>query len=338
MWFPIWIAGMLLCAPLDGQTLAGGGNLTGGESLRIMWYNVENLFHPEDDSIAGDDEFTPWGPRHWTIERYRNKLTGLAKVIVAAGKGEPPEVVGMCEVENQKVLEDLVSHPVLAPYRYRVIHADSPDLRGTDVACIFRVERIGQTGWQVVNSTASGRGASTRQLLLVEFAWERDTLNLVLLHFISKFSGEGATAESRREQAVQLTQLVDSLARENPGRLNVVCGDFNDPGEGYSLEPLRNARFGSDSLVRFPLTGAGSYKYRGAWSCIDHFYLTGPLERYSISGTIFELPALLVPDETYGGIRPFRTYQGPVYKGGISDHLPILLEISRFLSSMDSGQ
>ena len=106
---------MMLCAPLDGQHPAGGEELPGGGSLRIMWYNVENLFHPGDDSIAGDDEFTPGGLRHWSFERYRKKLTGLAKVIVAAGRGEPPEVVGMCEVENRMVLEDLVSHPVLAP-------------------------------------------------------------------------------------------------------------------------------------------------------------------------------------------------------------------------------
>ena len=328
----------MLCIPMNGQHLSGEENVSAGRSLRIMWYNVENLFHPEDDSIPGDDEFTPAGIRHWTMERYRKKVTGVAKVIVAAGKGEPPELVGLCEVENRRVLEDLVSHPVLAPYGYRVIHADSPDTRGTDVAAIFRSDRITTTEWSVVNATASGRGRATRQLLLMEVAWGRDTLDLILVHLISKFSGEGATALSRREQAVQLTQLVDSLHRCHPDRLKVVGGDFNDPANGYALEPLYSARFGSDSLFHLPLSaGPGSYKYRGKWSSIDHFFLCGPLEAYRIDGTVFDLPALHAPDETYGGWKPFRTYQGPAYCGGISDHLPLLLLLSRSPFSGDSG-
>jgi endonuclease/exonuclease/phosphatase family metal-dependent hydrolase len=338
MWVPIWIAGIMLSAPMDGQHLAGGKDLSGGGSLRIMWYNAENLFHPGNDSIDGDDEFTPAGIRHWTMERYRKKVTSVAKVIVAAGKGDPPELVGLCEVENRQVLEDLVSHPVLAPYHYQVIHADSPDIRGTDVAAIFRSNRISQTGWSVIHSDASGRGVATRQMLLMEITWGRDTMELILVHLISKFSGEGATAASRREQAMQLTQLIDSLHLGHPDRLKVVGGDFNEPEDGYSIEPLHQARFGSDSLVHIPLSeGPGSYKYRGRWSCIDHFFLCGPLETYRITGMVFVLPALLVPDETYGGWKPFRTYQGPAYTGGISDHLPIILMLSRSLFSVDSG-
>jgi hypothetical protein len=336
---PFLILGMMICTPVQDHSVRPGIASARMGQVRIMWYNVENLFHPEDDSISGDDEFTPEGVRHWTMERYRKKVTSLAKIIVAAGRGEPPELVGMCEVENRRVLEDLVSHPILAPYHYEVIHADSPDIRGTDVAVIYRRRRIKQTDWGVVNSDASGRGVATRQVLLVEITWDRDTLDLILVHLISKFSGEGATAISRREQAVQLTRLIDSLHCLHPGRLKVVCGDFNDPVEAYALEPLRSARFGSDSLVHISLLGAaGSYKYRGSWSWIDHFFLCGPAERYRIYGTVLDLPVLMATDETYGGMKPFRTYQGPAYGGGISDHLPVVLLISRSLFLRDSGR
>jgi hypothetical protein len=310
----------------------------GGRELRIMWYNVENLFHPDDDSLAGDDEFTPAGSRNWSLYRYRQKLTALAKVIVAAGYWEPPGVVGMCEVENRRVLEDLISHPVLAPYHYRVVHSDSPDHRGMDVACLYREDRIGEAGWRAITCNVPGRGEATRQILLLDLVWRRDTLELILLHFISKFGGEGATADPRRDQAVQLAGIVDSLYRVHPGRLILVAGDFNEIYEGYSMEPVRTIRFAKDSLVRVALEGwAGSYKYQGKWSCIDQFLACVPHQMYRITGMILNLPVLLVPDETYGGSKPFRTYQGPMYAGGISDHLPVLVEITRSPFSAGSG-
>jgi predicted extracellular nuclease len=330
LWMAIGVAGGVPTDDGPSREMRSG-------SLQIMWYNVENLFHPGDDSIARDDEFTPHGARGWSIARYRRKLTSLAKVIVAAGTPEPPGVVGMCEVENRLVLEELVSHPVLAPYRYEVIHSDSRDVRGTDVACIYRKACVGCAGWSAIDPAATGSTGPTRQLLLVELTWGRDTLDLLLLHFISKFSGEGATAGPRRRQAQQLTRLVDSLNRCHPGRLKVVAGDFNDPYHSYALEPLRNACIEGDSLIPAPLAGKQeSYKYRGKWSSIDRFLLSGPLEGYRVSSVVFDLPVLLVPDETYGGIKPFRTYQGPLYVGGISDHLPVLLEISRPFSVMDA--
>ena len=105
-----------------------------GESC-VVWYNVENLFYPDNDTIPGDDEFTPQGLRHWTWSRYRNKLTALAKVIIASGRGEAPELVALCEVENALVLEELCAHPILVPYHYSYLHRESRDHRGMDVAC-----------------------------------------------------------------------------------------------------------------------------------------------------------------------------------------------------------
>lgn len=307
--------------------------------IRLMWYNVENLFNPENDTIAGDDEFTPEGVRRWSYTRYRKKLIAIAKVIVASGEWDPPELVGLCEVEDARVLEDLVQHPILAPYGYRFVHCDSPDHRGMDVACLYREERIRLFGWQV---HASGGGTAdrgpahrgpahrgTRDMLHVSGVWgQHDSLDLFLVHLISKYSGAGFTAEPRKRQVSCLVQLVDSVHRVRKNSLKVLAGDFNEVMEGYSMEPIRKGSVGGDSIHSIHLEGSfGSYKYRGRWSRIDQFLACGQVGNYRLNGSILELPVLLTRDETYGGLKPHRSYVGYMYNGGISDHLPILLDI-----------
>ncbi len=310
-----------------GEGENGEGETGEGESgrgdLRLMWYNVENLFYPSDDTLPGDDEFTPEGVRYWSYDRYYQKLTRLARVIVAAGRWQPPGVVGLCEVESPQVLEDLVSHPILASYHYSYLHREGPDHRGMDVACIFRPERFNPVGWQFIGPVAGEGFEQTREMLHLRGTWgSHDTLELFLIHFISRYRGAGATAVYRREQAARLAYLVDSVRSMAPGNLVVVAGDFNDTREAWSLEPLKG--FYSPFSLE-----ASSYKYRGAWSGIDLFLVSGVRERYRIGGTVFNLSHLLVPDLTYGGVKPFRTYEGYHYTGGYSDHLPVLLDISR---------
>lgn len=298
-------------------------------ALRLMWYNVENLFHPEDDTIPGDDEFTPEGVRHWTFNRYRKKLTGIAKVIIAAGAWDPPDLVGLCEVENAMVLEELVRHPILVSYGYRFVHSDSPDRRGMDVACLYREKRFRPVGWEVHPSVVKC-DEGTRDVLHICGVWgKRDTLDLFLVHFISKYSGAGATAEFRKRQASHLSQLTDSVQQQRMASLQVMVGDFNEEMDGYSMEPLSMTGAGRDSIVNIHLEGSvRSYKYRGRWSNIDQFLVCGQVKQYRLGASVMELPVLLTRDETYGGMIPYRTYKGYLYNGGISDHLPILLDIS----------
>ncbi len=305
--------------------------------MRIMWYNVENLFYPMDDTLAGDDDFTPEGVRHWTFQRYRNKLTSLARVIIATGGWEPPEVVGICEIEEAMVLEDLVSHPILEPYGYAYVHKESPDHRGMDVACIFRAKRLHLVEWDVHGSGSSTKvsssltSARTRDMVHLCFArGKRDTLDLFLVHLISKYSGAGATAHFRKMQVRELVRLVDSIHGKRQGSLKVMAGDFNEAYEGYSMEPLRQSTIGKDSIFRVPLKGReGSYKYRGRWSFIDQFLVCNPTDAYVVDGGVLGIAPLLKADVTYGGDKPARTYEGYSYKGGVSDHLPIWLDISR---------
>jgi len=302
--------------------------------VRIMWYNVENLFHPENDSIPGDDEFTPEGVRHWTFTRYRKKLTSIAKLIVAAGCWEPPELVGLCEVENSQVLKELVQHPILAPYHYNYVHSNSPDRRGMDVACLYREKRIRLIHWEAFASMVSAGTEGTRDMLHVCGSWgKRDTLDLFLVHLISKYSGAGFTAEPRKQQVDQLLQLADSVQGVRENSLILLAGDFNEELGGYSMDPVRNARPGVVPVKSIQPESMGSYKYRGRWSRIDHYLVCGDAEKYRLEGSIMELPLLLIRDDTYGGIKPYRTYSGYSYAGGISDHLPILLDISGRLFS-----
>ncbi|HDS07073.1 MAG TPA: hypothetical protein ENO05_05540, partial [Bacteroides sp.] len=261
-------AAMLLCVGAgtavllhrDGTVATGG--LPQGRELRILWYNVENLFHPSDDSIPGDDEFTPAGVRHWTWKRYRQKLTALAKVIVAAGEGEPPELVGLAEVENDSVVADLADHPILRPYGYSYLHRDGPDHRGMDVAVLCREERFGLLECTFHPPPPDETYSDTREMVHICGNWgKRDTLDLFLVHLISRYGGTGATAAYRREQVRLLTRLIDSVHYRRQHAPVVVAGDFNEDTDGYAMEPLREVLSGGDSIRN--ILSTGSYKYRG---------------------------------------------------------------------------
>lgn len=299
--------------------------------LRLMWYNVENLFHPSNDSIAGDDEFTPVGIRYWSYTRYRQKLTRLARVIVATGQWDPPDIVGLCEVESARVLEDLVSHPLLEPWHYSYIHREGPDHRGMDVACLFRAENFMPFDWNFIAPVEGEGFDQTREMLHVRGVWgRRDSLDIFLVHFISRYRGSGITARYRREQSARLANLMDSACSHSPGSLVVAAGDFNDSREAWSMEPLGGEWTGAGAgPVFLPSMEQSSYKYRGKWSGIDLYLVSGPRERYRIGSVVFSHPSLLGPDPSYGGEKPFRTYVGYRYSGGYSDHLPVLLDISR---------
>jgi len=352
------LAFILLCTfnVLDAQSPQRG-------ELRLMWYNVENLFYPGTDSLSTPDslnnrdllnpdaEFTTEGIRRWTWKRYRAKLTGLAKVIVAAGNWEPPDVVGLGEVEDARVLEDLINHPILKSFEYAFVHKNSQDHRGMDVACLYREEGLGLVGWSAhspdreqapqhrsqgsTQGNPQGNPSGTRDMLHLCFSWgKEDTLDVFMVHLVSKYGGAGATAPRRRKQAETLVQLVDSVHRRRVHSLKILTGDFNENYDGYSMEPIRKTRFGGDSIRALVLSGAkGTYKYRGRWSRIDLILMLGPPGNYQVSGSILNLPPLLKQDKTYGGLKPARTYEAYSYAGGLSDHLPILLDINRSRST-----
>lgn len=319
LWIVAWL--LTICsADIPAQE-------TAVEDLCIVWYNTENLFYPGDDTLTQDDEFTPEGIYHWTWSRYRDKLTAVAKVIIASGGWDPPGLVALCEIENANVLEELAIHPILAPYHYLCIHKEGPDHRGMEVACLIRKEKFCAVDWEYIPWMPPV--TATRELMHLALSYGVDTLDLFLVHLISKYGGSGATAQLRRIQAGQLVNCMDSVNAVRDNGMIMALGDFNDQVSGFSLEPLRIKRIDGDTLISIdPVGGEGSYKYRGRWSNIDHVLVSRSLQHYLTKVSILKLPQLVTEDQAYGGIKPNRTYEGYLYRGGVSDHMPLVVELT----------
>jgi len=307
--------------PSPGKVLTGSEEKYPRGELCLLWINTENFFYPDDASAATDDVYTPGGAKHWTFSRYRAKLTFLARVIVAAGRGSPPEFVGLAEIEEFRVLEDLVNHPILLPYGYSYIHREGPDHREMEVACLYRDQGVKSVSWEHT-SPPEGDQSETREVLEITCCLKGDReLSLVLAHFISRYRGAAASSAYRGKQAKQLAIRCDSLLRTRNCPL-VVLGDFNATWTDPVMDPLRR------QLQIFPDGPGGSYRYQGRWSLIDYFLVAGFRDGVKLHSRVIMLPALLCEDEAHGGVKPFRCYEGFSYRGGLSDHLPVVLDIN----------
>ena len=296
-----------------------------------MFYNVENLFHPTDDSLTADEDFTPTGSYHWTFKKYNRKVSMIGKVILAAGRGDPPWLVGLAEIENERVLKDLCYNSPLRKYGYRYVHYDSPDRRGVDVAMLFRdscVRILRSRKIPVVFPFDTF--ARNRDILyaVVQFP-SGDSLHVFVNHWTSRYGGYAATVPKRNWYAAVVRQCVDSL----------MTGDFNDYATDESMtDYLRVREYGHrlprDTLYNLMLPLArqslhGSHKHEDFWGCLDQFivsdaWLSDTTGVRQVGGAeVFDADFLLVDDEKYGGKKNVRTFLGPRYIGGFADHLPV---------------
>lgn len=290
-------------------------------AICIVFWNVENYFDPFNDPLKNDDEFTPSAERHWTWRRFEAKRDGLAQTIVAAADetGELPALVGLAEVENRFVMSQLVHKTMLSDLGYDFVHRESPDERGIDAALLYRKDifRVVE-----VDSLRVG-GFATRDILYVKVGCRgtpgmTELLHVFVVHFPSKRGGAQAS-KGRREMALAvLEHVVDSLLADNPAQPIVVMGDFNDTEacvDGLSVPSCDN-----------PPAAPGTLKYHGRWEQIDWFCVSPALDTMARM-QIFAAPFLLEPDAAWLGSKPRRTYIGPRYNGGLSDHLPIILKL-----------
>jgi len=305
---------------------SGDSQFVSQPCMSLLFYNTENFFHPSDDLLPGDDEFTPEGLRHWTYSRYRAKLNGIARIMYAAGGWGAPDITGLCEIENRQVLEDLVHHPLLLKSDLNILHADGPDPRGIDIGILYRPDRIQVLAWKRRPIFFDGSVLATREMIQVTALLKcGDTIDLFFNHWTSKYGGVAATDEKRLAIAIQLSTVLDSLKSVAPGHLLLVCGDLNDASSSASVQTL--SREGKRLSECLPEGGEGSYKYQGKWELIDHVFTANCNERYSFQCRLLNLPQLLEPDDSFNGVKPFRTYSGYIYKGGYSDHLPLLFSL-----------
>ena len=310
-----------------------------GQSGRIMFYNVENLFDICNDTATDDDEFLPGSIRRWNFRRYEKKIWSLYKTITAAGEWSPPEIIGLCEVENRKVLEDLVYGTNLSKFNYGIIHQDSPDPRGIDVCMIYRKELIEILNWSYFSPESNkGSEAPTRNVLYVECLAGGDTIHLFLNHWPSRRGGVLAAESLREGVAELLREKIDSLASALNSRIKViVMGDFNATPADDEVKMLSDRYRSGISMINLSDSQnntKGTYRYRGIWEMIDQVLVSDWLQdcRKGIFTSrdlfrIFDSGFLLKKDPSYPGSSPYSTWRGYRYQGGFSDHLPVLLEL-----------
>lgn len=285
----------------------------------VMFWNVENLFDSFDDPLKNDNEFMPAAERHWTWQRFERKRDGIAQTVVSVADayGDLPALVGLAEVENRMVVSQLVRKTMLADLDYDFVHRESPDERGIDVALLYRkdVFRV------VAVDSLRVPDFPTRDILYVKMRCRVKpgmTMSVFVVHFPSKRGGAKASQDRRELALGVLERAVDSLLRAEPDSPVVVMGDFNDSKArvaGLSVPPFDG-----------PPAAPGTLRYHGRWEQIDWFCVSPALDS-AARMQIYAPPFLLEPDPAWLGVKPRRTYVGPRYNGGLSDHLPICLEL-----------
>jgi hypothetical protein len=307
----------------------------------IGFYNLENLFDTLDTPGVNDYEFTPNGPNNWNSAKYQKKLSNMAEVIAQIGKEmfpTGPAILGVCEVENRLVLNDLIRTPRLKPSNYSIIHYDSPDRRGVDVAMLYRPEFFRVTATRPVRlAMADDTAFRTRDQLVVSGLLDGEPLHVIVNHWPSRSGGELRSAPKRAAAARLTKSIVDSIHRADPSARILIMGDLNDDPTNESVAEILGAKGKPDKLRKGDLfnpmwqlykDGIGSLAYRDSWNLFDQIILSEPLvsgNRRSftfLKANVFDQPFVKQQEGQYAGY-PWRTFAGGAYSGGYSDHLPV---------------
>lgn len=314
-------------------------------TFRVMFYNVENLFDTEHEPNKQDVEFTPEGNKHWNKHKYYDKLENIAKVITAVGEWDTPVLVGLSEVENNKVLKDLTQSSPLRKMQYRYVLTESRDPRGIDVALLYQRDRFKYLSHDCIRIKFPGHSKKrTRDLLHVTGQISTgDTLDVFVVHFPSRRAGQQESEPDRLHVASVLRAKTDSLARVRTKANLIIMGDFNDEPSDRSISQVLNTKapmYSEQPMDLFNLflsieknSPIGTYKYRNQWNFLDQIIVSGNLLNSNSAfqvlpetARIFQADFLLVKDKSNGGRRPKKTFNGRNYEGGYSDHLPVFVD------------
>ncbi len=305
--------------------------------LVVMFYNLENLFDTIDDPHNHyDNEYTPTGEKHWNTKRYLLKLRHIARVILDANKNEAPDLIGVCEVENRQVLEDLINKTPLKNYGYGIVHRETKDIRGIDLALLYKKAEFQPLEVKQFPIYYSKRPARTRQILYIKGILKNgDTLHIFLNHWKSRLSRGNSDSEYKRIAAAKsLKKAIKQVLKQNPDARIIIMGDFNDEPTNKSIKQalgakgqykpgifLYNAMYAADSRKE------GTYVYQGKWLMFDNIIVRPILLDTTQNlyleddGRVLKLDYLV----TYKRGKPTvnRTFKGEHYLGGYSDHLPV---------------
>ncbi|WP_028910385.1 endonuclease/exonuclease/phosphatase family protein [Prevotella sp. AGR2160] len=319
----------------------------------VVELNCENLFDCQHDTLKEDQEFLPSSTHHWTHTRYWRKVNHIGQELIALGElpvkeandgqendGHLPDLVLLCEVENDSVMRDLTQRSLLRRARYQYLMTNSPDLRGIDVALMYNPFAFHPLSWHSLRIAPPDKHfRPTRDILYVcgivlgqigttpqQNEALQDTLHVLVVHAPSRSGGEAFSRPYRLAVEQRLENCIDSIRQQQPEAMILIGGDFND----YSSSPaLIKLSWHDMTEVSRDATGShgarGTYRYQGEWGSLDHFFLSPSLAARSHACIIGDLPWLMEEEKKYGSVKPFRTYYGPRYQPGYSDHLPLVL-------------
>lgn len=292
--------------------------------LTLVELNCENLFDCKHDSLKQDSEWTPASVRHWTPSRYWQKVNRIGQTILSCQEEGIPDLVALVEVENDSVLFDLTHRSLLRNAGYQYLMTESPDERGIDVALLYQPLTFHPLCYEMFRITPLEGMRPTRDILYVKGeTLHNDTLHVFVVHAPSRYGGEKATRPNRQLVITRLIQVIDSLS---PDAKVIVVGDFNDDADSPALRFLESHALKNVTRKAKGTHGAkATYRYQGEWGSIDHVFVSPVLLDCVEQAYINDAPFLLEEDQKYGGVKPFRTYNGMRYQQGFSDHLPLVV-------------
>lgn len=311
----------------------------------IAFYNVENLFDTKNDSLIFDDERTPDGKYHWTNLRYERKIEHISKVLSKIGSDvtkTSPDIIGLCEVENLAVIKDVIHHKNLNDKGYGIVHFDSPDRRGIDVALLFKKSAFLPSSFKshrLLLFDDLGERIYTRDQLVVGGILDNEAFYFIVNHWPSRRGGVIKSQPNRVRAALLNKRIIDSIQKLNPEAKIISMGDLNDDPRDDSLKKVLKTKEKINQLDSTSLfnpmeklykKGFGTLAYRDKWNLFDQFFMTPNLIAEEKSSFSFWKVGIYAPsylktlEGKYKGY-PLRTYSGGSYTGGYSDHFPVYL-------------
>ncbi len=305
----------------------------------IAFYNLENLFDTVDNKLTNDNDFLPTSDKRWTKKRYERKLYKLGSAIAKIGADQTrtlPDIIGVSEVENKLVVTDLINSKALKNINYDIVHYNSPDERGIDVALIYNkdvFEVVSSETFSVYLEDENGERDYTRDILLVSGILNNETIYIIVNHWSSRREGEEASNYKRMAASNKVVQILSQIKNENYNPKFIVMGDFNDNPNNESIKLLKSSHDLYNPMDTLLSYDKGSLNYRFTWNLFDqilfstNFFSTEENTLRFYKADIYDEKFLTQYKGKYKG-QPFRTYVGKKYKGGFSDHFPVYIIVT----------
>ena len=332
--FLIFVCG---CSSLTNTGYTLPEHFKGNESdssIRIAFYNLENLFDTLNDPLKDDDAFTPNGANRWVYSRYRAKVFEHAQTIRSLGGWDPPAIFAFCEIENEDVVQALIDAPPLRDFDYKIIHFESPDPRGIDVGLIYRSEELEADTTCPVLLGVDSLDRPLRDFLWTRWEWKGQFFHTLFVHWPSRYGGQKSSEEKRFQAASRVNDWKDQMEKIYINEPWILMGDFNDEPSSTSIVQYLGTEGTHPNwlnLFGMPNDWPGTHVHNGVWNYLDQCFLSREFLKEEVFFGVTEVNIFnaqwLLEKNDQGQVYPFRTYLGPAYHGGPSDHLPIYIDL-----------